>query len=213
VCRGSLGPESSKVLWRRAIEKHSAGRDAARPLLAAGPALEEENMSNYPSLVHEELPQKHDDPLIRVLHRIIRGSIRVLAVLMVLVIMWGIGDVVYVLYQKAKAPPVFLLNIHDIFETFGAFMAVLIAVEIFVNIRLYLGSDVLPVQLVVATALMAIARKVIVLDVEKVTPDYVLGIAAVTVALGLTHWLVGGQHEGATSRGADQGAPAAVRPE
>ena len=38
---------------------------------------------------------------------------------------------------------------------------VLIAIEIFVNIRLYLGADVLPVQLVIATALMAICRKII----------------------------------------------------
>jgi len=170
-------------------------------------------MSKHPSLVHEELPQEHDDPLIRVLHRIIRGSVRILAILMVFVIIWGIGDVGYVLFQKLKAPPVFLLNIHDIFETFGAFMAVLIAVEIFINIRLYLGSDVLPVQLVVATALMAIARKVIVLDVEKLTPDYVLGIAAVTVALGLTYWLVARGGGAATLRGASPGASRPAEPE
>ena len=63
-----------------------------------------------------------------------------------------------------------LLDINDIFYTFGAFMAVLIAVEIFINIRLYLGTNVFPVQLVVATALMAIARKVIVLDFDTLTP-------------------------------------------
>jgi uncharacterized membrane protein (DUF373 family) len=43
---------------------------------------------------------------------------------------------------------------------------------------------------VVATALMAIARKVIVLDLEKIGPDYVLGIAAVVLALGITYWLL-----------------------
>lgn len=83
-----------------------------------------------------------------------------------------------------------LLDINDIFYTFGAFMAVLIAVEIFINIRLYLGTNVFPVQLVVATALMAIARKVIVLDFETLTPMYLLGIAATTLALGITYWLL-----------------------
>ena len=147
------------------------------------------------TVVHEELPEEHEDPLIRFLHRIIRMVVRLLAVLMVLVIIWGIGDVLYVLYLRLNAPPFLLLDINDIFATFGAFMAVLIAIEIFINIRLYLGSNVLSVQLVIATALMAIARKVIVLDFDEVTPDYILGIAAVVLALGITYWLLARRSE------------------
>jgi uncharacterized membrane protein (DUF373 family) len=144
----------------------------------------------YHTLIHEELPKEHEDPLIRVLHQIIRVCVKFLAALMVLVIIWGIGDVLYVLYERLNTPPLFMLNINDIFQTFGAFMAVLIAIEIFINIRLYLGSDVLPVQLVIATALMAIARKVIVLDLEKITSPYIAAIAAVVLALGITYWLI-----------------------
>lgn len=142
------------------------------------------------TLLHDELPKEHDDPLISALHRIIRAGVKVLAVLMVGVIFWGIFDVVYVLYQKLMTPPFLLLEVGDIFQLFGAFMVVLIAIEIFINIRLYLGTNILPIQLVIATALMAIARKVIVLDLESVTPLEILGIAAVVLALGITHWLV-----------------------
>ena len=141
-------------------------------------------------ILHEELPENHDDKLMGFLHRIIRLAVKFLAILMVLVIIWGIGDVIYVLYLRLLEPPIFLLNINDIFETFGAFMAVLIAIEIFINIRLYLGTGALPVYLVIATALMAIARKVIVLDLDKISPEYVYGIAAVVLALGITYWLV-----------------------
>lgn len=142
-------------------------------------------------LLHNELATDHEDPLIRFLHIVIRFSVKVLAVLMVFVIIWGIGDVIYVLYQRLQTPPYFLLNINDIFQTFGAFMAVLIAIEIFINIRLYLGTDVLPIKLVIATALMAIARKVIVLDVEKMEAPYVAAIGLVALALGITYWLLG----------------------
>ena len=124
------------------------------------------------------MPQEHEDPLIRHLHFLIRAAIRVLAVLMALVIVWGVADVIWILYQRLSEPPILLLDISDLFETFGAFLAVLIAIEIFVNIRLYLGADVLPVQLVIATALMAICRKIIVLDFEKVSADYILASAA-----------------------------------
>ncbi|MBN1301945.1 MAG: phosphate-starvation-inducible PsiE family protein [Melioribacteraceae bacterium] len=141
-------------------------------------------------IMHEEIPKEHEDPLISLLHKIIRFFVKILAVLMVFVIIWGIGDVVYVLYQRLSTPPLFLLDINDIFLTFGAFMAVLIAIEIFINIRLYLGTTILPVQLVIATALMAIARKVIVLDIDKISSTYVFAIASVVIALGITYWLI-----------------------
>ena len=91
------------------------------------------------TLLHEELPKEHEDPMIRVLHIIIRGAVRVLAILMVIIIVLSIIDVIHVLYQRIITPPYFLLNIGDILETFGAFLAVLIAIEIFINIRLYLA--------------------------------------------------------------------------
>jgi len=141
--------------------------------------------------IHQELSIEHHDPLIRILHRIVRGCIKVLAVLMVFVIFLGVIDVVYHLYDGLKDPPILYLSVSEIFQTFGAFMVVLIAVEIFVNIRMYLGTNVLPIKLVLATALMAIARKVIVLDLNEIEPTYVFAIGVVTLALGTAYWLVG----------------------
>jgi len=140
--------------------------------------------------MHQELSTEHHDPLIRGLHSIVRVCIKVLAVLMVTVILWSVADVFYVMYLRLMAPPFMLLDINDIFKIFGAFMAVLIAIEIFINIRLYLGSNTLPVKLVIATALMAIARKVIILDLDNISPQYILAIAAVVLALGITYWLI-----------------------
>ena len=141
--------------------------------------------------MHEELSIEHHDPLIRMLHVVIRFCVKLLALLMVVVILLGVADVCYVMYTRLMAPPVLLLDVGDIFKIFGAFMVVLIAIEIFINIRLYLGSSTLPIKLVIGTALMAIARKVIVLDLENTTSIYVFAIAAVVLALGVAYWLVG----------------------
>jgi uncharacterized membrane protein (DUF373 family) len=151
--------------------------------------IEKENSSGIEpqSFANEKIEQ---DPLIRFLNMVIRQAVRILAILMVLVILWGIGDVVYVLYKQLMAPPFMLLNISDILNTFGAFLAVLIAIEIFVNITLYLRDDVIHVNLVVATALMAIARKVIVFDFKTTEPEYIWATAAVVLSLGITYWLI-----------------------
>ncbi len=137
-----------------------------------------------------ELADDSEDAFMDFLHKIIRVAVKVLAVLMVVVIVWGIGDVIYVLYQRLIAPPFLLLSIGDILATFGAFLAVLIAIEIFINITLYLKTDVIPVRIVVATALMAISRKVIIFYFEKITPQFILATAAVVMALGITYWLI-----------------------
>ncbi|MFC6635364.1 phosphate-starvation-inducible PsiE family protein [Microbulbifer taiwanensis] len=142
------------------------------------------------TIVHEELPTEHEDRLIRYLHRIIRVAVRFLAVLMALVIVWGAVYVMFVLYQRLNFPPVWILDSRDILDIFGSFLVVLIAVEIFINIRLYLGTNVIPIQLVIATALMAMARKIIVLDTDKTGPMFIFGFAAIVLALGVTYWMV-----------------------
>jgi uncharacterized membrane protein (DUF373 family) len=131
-----------------------------------------------------------EEPLIQKLRVAIRFAIRLLAILMTLVILWGTVDVGWVLYRHLMEPPFMMLTISDILDTFGAFMAVLIAVEIFVNITVYLREDVIHVNIVMATALMAIARKVIILDFTKITSDYVYALAAVVLAMSIGYWLV-----------------------
>ena len=134
--------------------------------------------------------QNPREPLIQFLRRVIHLAVRILAVLMTLVILWAVADVALVLYQKLVAPPFMMLTISDILATFGAFMAVLIAIEIFVNINVYLRDDVIHVKIVMATALMAIARKVIILDFDTVTPSYIYATAAVVLAMAVAYWLV-----------------------
>ncbi len=121
---------------------------------------------------------------------------------MVMVIIWGVADVVYVLYQRLMAPPFMLLEIKDILATFGAFMAVLIAVEIFHNIILYVEDNhnrQLAVEIVLGTALMAIARKVIVLDFNEVGAEHVYATAAVTLALSVGYYLIVIRRKGSNS--------------
>ena len=125
----------------------------------------------------------------RMLATSIRYAVRVLAVLMVLVIWWGVADVVYVLYSRISNHPYYMLNISDIFATFGAFMAVLIAIEIFINIISYLRDNVIHIRIVLAIAFMAVARKGIVLDYKEVSADYVFATATLMLALAVAYWL------------------------
>ncbi|MDF2177212.1 phosphate-starvation-inducible PsiE family protein [Aliiglaciecola sp. CAU 1673] len=138
--------------------------------------------------MHDHGPDK--EPLIVALQRVIHWAVRLLAIMMVAVIIMGVVDVVWTLYQRIIEPPTFILTIPDILATFGAFMAVLIAIEIFINITIYLREDVIHVKIVIATALMAVARKVIILDMEKTAPLELFGLAALVITASIAYWLV-----------------------
>ncbi|WP_417067489.1 phosphate-starvation-inducible PsiE family protein [Niveibacterium terrae] len=144
---------------------------------------------NLHGINHDNYLSKNDERYIAGLQRIIRAAVRVLAFLMVVVIWFGVADVVYVLYMRISSHPLFLIEISDILATFGAFMAVLIAMEIFINIVSYLRNDAIQIEIVIATAYMAILRKVIVLDYKEIASEYVYATAAVVIALSIGYWL------------------------
>jgi len=135
-------------------------------------------------------PDNLNDPVLDKMKLLIRFSVRVLSVIMTLVIIWGVIDVGWVIYERIIESPIGLLTISDILATFGAFIAVMIAIEIFENITVYLRDDVIHVEIVMATALMAIARKVIVLDYSEMSAEYVFATAAVALAMSVGYWLV-----------------------
>ncbi|MBP8169075.1 hypothetical protein GO613_22080 [Azoarcus communis] len=152
---------------------------------------------------NENSTHQTKDPVLLFFNRVIAQVSRVLAAIMVMVIIWGVADVVYVLHQRLIAPPFMLLEIKDILATFGAFMAVLIAIEIFHNIILYVEDNhnrQLAVEIVLGTALMAIARKVIVLDFNEVGAGHVYATATVTLALSVGYYLIVIRAQGAKRR-------------
>jgi uncharacterized membrane protein (DUF373 family) len=168
--------------WRRTGSGLGAQRGAALFGSGGGQA-----MTGAPQH-HEEFPTRAPDPVLRFLHRVMRLATYVLAIAMVVVILEGVVSVIHTLYASMSRPPYFMVP--NIVNTFGAFLAVLIAYEIFANITLYLRTDVFPVKLVIATALMAIARKIIILDTDDYTSLDLMGIGVVVLALGLAYWLV-----------------------
>jgi uncharacterized membrane protein (DUF373 family) len=133
---------------------------------------------------------KSDDLFLWLLKNVIHLCLKTLGLLMVAVIIFGVIDVAWTLYERLIQPPVFILTIGDILATFGAFMVVLIAIEIFQNIILYLRDDVIHVKIVLSTALMAIARKVIILDYNELEPLYIFATGVVLVATGITYYYV-----------------------
>lgn len=114
---------------------------------------------------------------------------KVLSVLMIIVIFVALLDLGWFLLLELFSSPYGFFN-RTLIEIFGLFLSVLIALEILENITAYLRKHVVQVELVIVTSLTAVARKIIILDLEKVSGIDIVGLAAAILALSLSYWIV-----------------------
>jgi uncharacterized membrane protein (DUF373 family) len=70
------------------------------------------------------------------------------------------------------------------------FLNLLIALELLENITGYLRKHVLQVELVIVTAIIAVARKLVILDLEKTSGVDLLGLAGAIVALTVGYFII-----------------------
>jgi uncharacterized membrane protein (DUF373 family) len=80
-------------------------------------------------------------------------------------------------------PPYLLFDVNRLLEIFGMFLLVLIGIELLESIRTYLDHKLIRVEVVMTVALIAIARKVIILDVKELDGLKLIGIGVIIIAL------------------------------
>ena len=120
---------------------------------------------------------------------------KTLSIAMVIVILVTVVDLGIFLFQAMFSSPYkgFLNN--ALKEIFGLFLSVLIALEILENITAYLKKHVVQVELVIVTSLIAVARKIIILDLKTVSGASLIGLAIAILSLSISYWIVRNIHQ------------------
>ena len=127
-------------------------------------------------------------PVIKKFQKII---ILVLVVLMAVVLFLSTIELAWEIIKDIITPPIILLEIDELLEIFGLFMLVLIGIELLDTIaKTYMTESVDHAQIVMAVAIIAIARKVIILDVNELSGVTLVGIAAIILALSIGYYLI-----------------------
>jgi uncharacterized membrane protein (DUF373 family) len=112
-----------------------------------------------------------------------KGVTVTLVVLMALVVLLATIELGWIIIKDIITPPAFLLEIDELLDIFGLFLLVLIGVELLETIKAYVKENIVHVDVVLTVAMIAIARKVIILDVKDLPAMTLLGIAAIILAL------------------------------
>lgn len=108
--------------------------------------------------------------------------------MMVVVVFLGTLELAVVLVKEMLKPPKFLLNIDEMLTVFGFFLMILIGLELIETMKIYLSEESVHVEIIFLVAIIAITRKVIILDVKSLAPLTLLGIAAVILALAFGYY-------------------------
>ncbi|MGD8258785.1 MAG: phosphate-starvation-inducible PsiE family protein [Desulfobacterales bacterium] len=113
-----------------------------------------------------------------------------LIAMMVIVVVLATIELGWIIIRDIITHPIILLEIDELLEIFGFFLLVLIGIELLETIKAYLATNVIHVEIVLEVALIAIARKVIILDIDKYESLTLVGIAALISAVALAFFVI-----------------------
>lgn len=116
----------------------------------------------------------------------------VIRALVMLVIVVAIAHLTYGVLQSLEFGTLNPLN-HRVFQDiFGDIVTVLIALEFNHSLHYVITGkkSIIQTKLILLIALLAVARKFIVMEIEAITAEAMFGLAAVALALGIVYWLL-----------------------
>ena len=126
------------------------------------------------------------DRLLKLLEKVVVLS---LIAMMALVILLSTVELGWIILKDIITPPYVLPGIVELLDIFGFFLLILIGIELLETLRAYLVEHVVHVEVVLEVALIAVARKVIILDVKEYPGLTVFAIAALILALSVAFFL------------------------
>jgi uncharacterized membrane protein (DUF373 family) len=135
----------------------------------------------------------HDEHFLEVVESIEGIVSKILSIGMIFVTFIAIAQLGYAIVEKLlltiERPSNDSFNT-TLFELFGLFLNVLIALEILENITAYLRKHVIQVELVIVTSLIAVSRKIIILDLEKKSSSDLIALAVAVFSLSIGYAIV-----------------------
>jgi len=93
----------------------------------------------------------------------------------------------------------------DFQAVLGDILTLLIALEFNHTLQYVVKQSIIQTKVVLLIALLALARKFIILDLHEVSPGHLLGLAAVTLALGIAYRLSRERNDRAADAAEGQG--------
>jgi len=168
----------------------------ATPLSSQNPQPLAERLRGFFGRLGQRLQTKGlgDQPFLRQVHRIERQLAKVLAAALIVVLVVATLELLQTLISLLTGGANHWHGDH-LTRFLDQILGLLIALEVLQNLTAYLREHVVQIELVLITALTALARKVIVMPEGMLkTPGELAGLGVAVLALSSAYWLVRQSH-------------------
>jgi uncharacterized membrane protein (DUF373 family) len=140
---------------------------------------------NFKRFIAENL---RDESFLNLIRRVENIASKILAIALVVVIFIALFDLLRLLtFDLFFTEPKWTFSA-PLLKIFGLFLNVLIALELMENVTAYLRQHSIQLELVIVTALTAVARKIVIFD-SKIEGD-ITGLALAVLSLSISYWIV-----------------------
>jgi uncharacterized membrane protein (DUF373 family) len=135
---------------------------------------------------------KNIEKVVTVVHIAKKWMSLFVLILMAIIVAISIIELGIILYLDLFDPTddVLFLEIDELFQIFGFFFIILIGFELMETIEMYFKDNIIHAEFVLLVAVIAVSRKVILLDLEKYDPLALIGLGTIIIALGGCYWLL-----------------------
>lgn len=134
-----------------------------------------------------------DRNFLKVIHVTENIVSKVLSIALIIVIFVSLYDLMLVLIRDLFIEPTGFFN-RTLIEIFGFFLNILIALELLENITVYLKKHLVQLELVLTTALIAVARKIIIFDPGKYDKVDLIALGIAIICLAVSYFLIRYSH-------------------
>ena len=126
----------------------------------------------------------------KILEKFERIIVLALMAFMMFAVLLATIEVGVILWQQMLKPPFMLLDVKEMMEVFGFILMVVIGLELLETIKAYLDKRVIHVEVVLLVAIVAVARKIIIMDYKEITPEMIFAVAALVISLSVGFFAV-----------------------
>ena len=132
------------------------------------------------------------DSAISVVHSLKKWMSLLVLFVMAVIVAASIVELVLILYLDIFDPTddVLFLEINELFRIFSFVFIILIGFELMETIEMYFKRNVIHAEVVLLVAVIAVSRKVILLDLEKYDALAIIGLSMIIIALGGCYYFI-----------------------
>jgi uncharacterized membrane protein (DUF373 family) len=119
----------------------------------------------------------------------------IIVTLMVALVVSMFFGTIYLLYEDvfksivSKDPYPFLIKTEELYAIFSMLLIIIVGYDLFKSLYIILHSNHMPVKSITKVAAIAMANKVITLNLKEINPIELFGISTIIIAIGLSYFL------------------------